>query len=140
MGDIVFEVRRLLAEAGMHTVNAFPAFRLPHLASPMVAVGQSDMRIFPCDSAKYIGSCSGSSAFGAEIEYVIQCDIFSPYRKGGQPCAEAVRTALTASSAGLDFCTLKAIHVTPVYYDENCDCFRGSVRLTFGALLYESES
>ena len=140
MGDIVSQVRQILSDADMHAVNAFPKYRLPQLLSPMIAVGQAEITSLPCAFSAFLGLCSDQPVFGSEIEFIIQLDVYSPQRSGGNLCAEAARSALTAVSTGLSSCTLKSIQVSPVRYDENIDFFRSSLRLTFGTLLYQSES
>lgn len=140
MDDLTAEIRQLLTAAGLHAVKAFPSFRLPRLLDPMIAVGQSTIRLLPCAFSDYIGLCAQAAASGFEAEIVIQLDVYSPYRKGGSVCADAVRSALSAVADGLDSCTAKDIRVDPVYYDENTDCFRSKICLTFGMLLYQSES
>lgn len=140
MGDLATQIRLLLTAAGLHAVNAFPDYRLPRLVSPMIAVGQGEIRFLPCGFSGYLGCSDGDDVFGAETECVILLDIYSPYTGGGDPCAAAVRSALNAVAGGVSCATLKGIRVDPVYYDEKTDCFRSTLRLTFGSLLFRNES
>ena len=137
MGDLASEIRQLLADAGMHAILAFPRYGLPHLVTPMVAVSQAEITARPYGFSDYLGLSSNQPAFGSELEFLIQLDIYSPQRLGGAACAEAVDTALTAVLSGLSSCTLKNIQVSPIHYDENVDFLRSSLRLTFGALFYQ---
>lgn len=140
MVDLVAKVRQLLTAAGLHCVEAFPQSRLPRLADPLIAVGQSDIRLQPCFFSNYVGLRTTQTIRAVQVDFVVTLDIFSPYRGGGSLCAQQVRSVLAAVAVSINECEIADIVAQPVTYDENTDCFRSSIRLSFKSLMYQEST